>query len=50
VFFAAALSVYPMLYYVVQADMRYAEAILWILLLGSGYLITSISARVTGNA
>ena len=50
VFFAAALSVYPMLYYVVQADMRYAEAILWILLLGSGYLITSISARVTGKA
>jgi hypothetical protein len=50
VFFAAVLIVCPMLYYVVQADMRYAEIICWMLLLGSGYLINSVTARVTGKA
>jgi hypothetical protein len=46
-FFAAVLAVYPLLYYVVESNVRYRYPILWISLLAAGYLLTNIQRRRT---
>jgi hypothetical protein len=38
-FIVATLAVYPLLYYVVVADVRYRYPVLWITLLSCGYLV-----------
>lgn len=45
VFFAAVLSVYPLLYYFIQSDPRYRTPILWIPLLAGGYFLTDAARR-----
>jgi len=45
VFFAAVLLISPLMYYCVQADVRYRAPILWIALIGSGYLISCLTTR-----
>jgi hypothetical protein len=45
VFFAAALLVYPLLYYFIQSDPRYRTPILWIPLLAAGYFLSNVARR-----
>jgi hypothetical protein len=45
VFFASALFTYPLLYYLVQSDLRYRTPILWISLLAGGYFLTELAAN-----
>jgi hypothetical protein len=42
IFIAAVLLVYPLLYYGIQFDPRYRVPILWLTLLGAGYLLSAI--------
>jgi hypothetical protein len=42
IFFAVVWLVYPLLYYCVQHDVRYRVPILWLTLLGAGYLLSSL--------
>jgi len=44
-FFAAVLAVYPLLYYVVESNVRYRYPILWISLLSAGYLLSALQRR-----
>jgi hypothetical protein len=44
-FFAGALAVYPLLYYVVESNVRYRYPILWISLLAAGYLLSALERR-----
>jgi len=41
-FIAAVMLVYPLLYYGVQFDPRYRVPILWLTLLGAGYLLSTV--------
>jgi hypothetical protein len=45
-FLAAVLAIYPALYYLVAIDARYRTPILWVPLLGTGYLLWSALAAV----
>ena len=45
VFFAGALSIYPLIYYLVQSDPRFRTPILWISLLAGGYLLADLARR-----
>ncbi|MGC9947348.1 MAG: hypothetical protein ABSF64_13345 [Bryobacteraceae bacterium] len=42
IFIAAVSLMYPLLYYSVQFDPRYRVPILWLTLLGAGYLLSSV--------
>jgi hypothetical protein len=44
-FFAGVLVVYPLLYYVVESNVRYRYPILWISLLAAGYLLSALQRR-----
>lgn len=44
-FFAGVLAVYPLLYYVVESNVRYRYPILWISLLAAGYLPSALQRR-----
>jgi hypothetical protein len=44
-FFAGVLAAYPLLYYVLESDVRYRYPILWISLLAAGYLPSAIQRR-----
>jgi hypothetical protein len=39
-------SIYPLLYYIVVSDVRYRYPLLWLSLLGAGYLLSDISKAV----
>ncbi len=41
-YFLVVLSIYPLMYYVVVADVRYRYPVLWISLLAAGYFVTEL--------
>jgi hypothetical protein len=41
-FFYSVLLIYPLLYYLVQSDMRYRYPIFWISLIAAGYGLTRL--------
>jgi hypothetical protein len=45
-FLLAVMALFPLLYYFVQVDTRYRTPILWLNLLGAGYLITAVVTAV----
>jgi hypothetical protein len=52
-FFAGTLALFPLLYYVVESNIRYRYPILWISLLAAGYLLSTLQkliGRRTGVA
>jgi hypothetical protein len=44
-FVLLALSIYPLMYYVVVTDVRYRYPVLWVSLLSAGYFVRWIAAR-----
>lgn len=44
-FLMSVTALYPLLYYLVAADVRYRYPILWVSLLGAGYLVTRLTKR-----
>jgi hypothetical protein len=44
-FLGAVQLLYPILYYLVQNDPRFRAPILWISLLGTGYLLVNVGSR-----
>jgi hypothetical protein len=48
-FLAGVLALFPVLYYVVQSDIRYRYPILWISLLAAGYLLSALQHFATGR-
>ena len=48
-FLAGALVLFPLLYYVVESNIRYRYPILWMSLLAAGYLLSALQHWATGR-